>query len=42
MIATLREMIQRSNPVEIVYWDEKLTNIIPTHQDKMVKIVKPT
>ena len=42
MIETLKEMIQRSNPVEIVYWDEKLTNIIPTNQDKMVKIVKPT
>ena len=41
MVDTLRTAILRCDPVEIFYWDEKLTNIIPIKQDKMLKIEKP-
>ena len=41
MVETLRTAILRCNPIEIIYWDEKLTNIIPINQNKMRKIKKP-
>ena len=40
MINLLRITINDCNPEEIVYWDDKLTDIIPI-KDKMRKIDKP-
>lgn len=41
MVELLTKIISRSAPTEIVYWDEKLTDIIPYRRDKMLKINKP-
>ena len=41
MINLLRTTINDYNPVEIVYWDDKLTDIISVQRDKMRKIEKP-
>ena len=41
MINLLRLTIIDCNPEEIVYWDDKLTDIISVKKDKMRKIKKP-
>ena len=41
MVELLRSEIIRSDPVEIIYWDDKLTDIIPIRTDKMLKLEKP-
>ena len=38
MINLLRITINDCNPEEIVYWDDKFTDIIPIMKDKMRKI----
>ena len=41
MLELLRDVIEKTCPREIVYWDDMLTNFIPTLEEKMVKITRP-
>ena len=41
MLELLREVIEKTCPREIVYWDDRLTNFIPSLEGKMVKITRP-